>query len=234
MVCGLVHYDYLEVGKAIHEGFMAGLKDPIYTHLDFSKPLHHDLHDRYEFNFSKKNLDTMDAFTYGYNMFDQHRKSEEERIMRSREDVKALIIQNVLNGSFGIISTNIKGPNYCNTVEIALFEDLNHYNRTPKHQSKPKAKLSIKDVIFANPATIVTWTDGTKTVVKAQNGEYYDPEKGLAMAFSKKILGNAGNYYNHFRDAFEKGKWVDKKPEYVVEIDLPTINPVKECSDDNS
>lgn len=56
----------------------------------------------------------------------------------------------------------------------------------------------IKKVLFRDPATIVFWNDGTKTVVKASN-EVYDPEKGLAIAISKKFLGNGGNYYNEFK-----------------------------------
>ena len=60
------------------------------------------------------------------------------------------------------------------------------------------APLSIKDVIFNDPATIVMWSDGTKTVVKCEN-EAYDPEKGLAMAIAKKALGNKGNYFNVFK-----------------------------------
>lgn len=56
----------------------------------------------------------------------------------------------------------------------------------------------IKDVIYNDPATIVFWEDGTKTVVKCKN-EKFDPEKGLAMAFSKKMLGNKSNYYNIFK-----------------------------------
>lgn len=64
----------------------------------------------------------------------------------------------------------------------------------------------IKDVIYNDPATIVFWEDGTKTVVKCKN-EKFDPEKGLAMAFSKKMLGNKGNYYNIFK------KWLpEEKP----------------------
>lgn len=55
----------------------------------------------------------------------------------------------------------------------------------------------IKKVIFNPPATIVLWEDNTKTVVKAQI-EGFDPEKGLAMAISKKYLGNKGKYYNTF------------------------------------
>ena len=62
----------------------------------------------------------------------------------------------------------------------------------------------IKNVIFNDPATIVFWNDGTKTVVKAENEEF-DPEKGLAMAISKKVLGNKGNYYEIFK------KWLPEK-----------------------
>jgi len=61
----------------------------------------------------------------------------------------------------------------------------------------------IVKVIHHNPATIVFWDDGTKTVVKCSN-EAYDPEKGLAMAISKKALGNHGRYYETFK------KWVSE------------------------
>ena len=57
---------------------------------------------------------------------------------------------------------------------------------------------NIKKVIFNNPATIVFWADGTKTVVKCQEGDYYDEEAGLAMAIAKKALGNNGSYYKVF------------------------------------
>ena len=57
----------------------------------------------------------------------------------------------------------------------------------------------IKNVIFNDPATIVIWADGTKTVVKTQDGEKFDAEKGLAMAISKKALGNKGNYFEEFK-----------------------------------
>lgn len=64
--------------------------------------------------------------------------------------------------------------------------------------------LVIKNVIFNDPATIVFWTDGTKTVVKCQDGDEFDPEKGLAMAIVKKVFGNQGNYFNEIK------KWTDK------------------------
>ena len=58
---------------------------------------------------------------------------------------------------------------------------------------KDMAAPGIRKVIFNNPATIVLWADGTKTVVKAYK-EAFDPEKGLAMCFMKKALGNRSAY----------------------------------------
>lgn len=60
--------------------------------------------------------------------------------------------------------------------------------------------LLIKKVIFNDLATIIFWQDGTKTVVKTQNGEVFDPEKGMAMAIAKKAMGNQGNYFNTIKE----------------------------------
>lgn len=60
--------------------------------------------------------------------------------------------------------------------------------------------VTIKRVFFNAPATIVFWSDGSKTVVKAQNGEPFDKEKGLAMAICKKLSGNRGAYYDIFKE----------------------------------
>lgn len=74
-----------------------------------------------------------------------------------------------------------------------------------------KTALVIKKVIFNDPATIVFWTDGTKTVVKCQDGDEFDPEKGLAMAIVKKVFGNQSNYFNEIK------KWTDKYYEEHLE-----------------
>lgn len=65
--------------------------------------------------------------------------------------------------------------------------------------------FKIVDVIFHDPATIVFWSDGTKTVVKCQPGDKFDPEKGLAMAITKKTMGNTGSYCNVFK------KWIKEE-----------------------
>lgn len=61
----------------------------------------------------------------------------------------------------------------------------------------------IKKVIFNPPATIVFWMDNSKTVVKAQNDEPFDPEKGMALAICKKLFGNKGSYFNEIK------KWTE-------------------------
>lgn len=53
---------------------------------------------------------------------------------------------------------------------------------------------TIKDVRFNNPATIIFWKDGTKTVVKCQEGDTFNPELGFLAAVLKKLCGNKGNY----------------------------------------
>ena len=63
---------------------------------------------------------------------------------------------------------------------------------------------AIKNVIFAPPATIVYWSDGTKTVVKCSEKDIFDPEKGLAMAIAKRCGGNKGSYYKEIQNWVEK------------------------------
>lgn len=75
-----------------------------------------------------------------------------------------------------------------------------------------KKQLEIKNVIFNDPATIVIWSDDTKTVVKCQEGDTYSKELGLAMCISKKFLGNKGNFNEEFK------KWIPEDPE-PVEVD---------------
>lgn len=92
--------------------------------------------------------------------------------------------------------------------------------------------LSIKNVIFNDPATIVIWSDGVKTIVKCVDGDTFDPEKGLAMAIVKRVFGNKGYYNNIIK------KWLpeediadgpvedDAKPE-----EKPALYSVKEVAE---
>lgn len=58
-------------------------------------------------------------------------------------------------------------------------------------ESKP---VEIERVIFNDPATIVMWKDGTKTVVKCQEDDSYNEQTGLLMCIAKKHFGNTGRF----------------------------------------
>ena len=61
-----------------------------------------------------------------------------------------------------------------------------------------------KKVIFNDPATIVLWDDGTKTVVKCSEGDTYDPEKGFMLCYLKRLMGK--NYYKYISKTVKKYK----------------------------
>ena len=96
-------------------------------------------------------------------------------------------------GSFGFT------PRARENFEKALFA---------RWQAQYIRTAGIKNVYFNDPVTVVIWSDGTKTIVRAKN-EAYDPEKGLAMAICKKVMGNKGNYYETFKE------WLPEKPENI-------------------
>lgn len=113
-----------------------------------------------------------------------------------------------------ICRTCIAGSNFSPRERSRIYyNSVNEMNAPPAADLSMMAALKgvddgsgvpeILDVIFNEPATIVFWADGTKTVVKAIYDEF-DPEKGLAMAIAKKALGNKGSYYNVI------AKWTDE------------------------
>lgn len=94
---------------------------------------------------------------------------------------------------------------------LCRVPSTNKKTATPPKRDKKVMNGRIQNVIFNAPATIVFWTDGSKTVVKCENEEY-DPEKGLAMAIVKKWFGNnCGYYYEAFKEWCPRGKNNDNK-----------------------
>lgn len=67
--------------------------------------------------------------------------------------------------------------------------------------------LTIKNVYFNDPVTVVMWNDGTKTIVRCSENDFYDPEKGLAMAIVKKAYGNDNKFHKVFK------KWIPEEDE---------------------
>ena len=88
---------------------------------------------------------------------------------------------------------------------------------------------SVKKVIFNDPATIVIWGDDSKTVVKCQNGEKFDKEKGLALCYMKKACGNKSNFNNVFKEWIKPKVttfYDEKHPELGIQ-DIPPKNKME-------
>ena len=96
-----------------------------------------------------------------------------------------------------------------------------------KREAANMTAASIKNVIFNPPATVVYWSDGTKTVVKCSVNDKFDPEKGLAMAIAKRCANNGGSYYKEIQ------KWVGEESCYKANFAY-TPKEKADCSTSNA
>lgn len=101
---------------------------------------------------------------------------------------------------------------YMNSPEPDFITKKFYIPRKPITAMSDHKNLAINKVIFNDPATIVFWSDGTKTVVKTRGNDEFDPEKGLAMAICKKHMGNADGWYKDFK------KWLPEEKENPIDI----------------
>lgn len=103
---------------------------------------------------------------------------------------------------------------------ICLLTDSELISKKSSKEAYNKRIFSeIKDIIINDPATIILWKDGTKTIVKCQNEDTFDPEKGIAMAILKKLYGNSGFYKDIFEpaiDKYELKKSLEKSKKHVA------------------
>lgn len=119
--------------------------------------------------------------------------------------------------TFKCLVVNEDQINYWNR-DVATAADVarNKSFLPPKPSYTYVNPFQIVRVIFSNPATIVFWADGTKTVVKCQEGDVYSEETGLAMAIVKKVFGNKGNFnevFKKFIPGYDKREATDEMPE---------------------
>ncbi len=73
------------------------------------------------------------------------------------------------------------------------------------------SETKVKKVIYNKPATIVFWSDGTKTVVVCDKKDKYDPEKGFYIACAKKLFGNNYRAVGRMNKALDLAVDVTKK-----------------------
>ena len=123
------------------------------------------------------------------------------------------LVGNISSGYINLTDDEVKKRCIMASAISSVPYEISYISYDKCWKNIHKKPCSIAKVIFNPPATIVLWNDGTKTVVKTQNGEVFDPEKGLAMAISKKALGNKGNYFKQIK------KWTEPYKEKKAEVE---------------
>ena len=103
------------------------------------------------------------------------KKDEEKETMPTKDDVMKFVWKNINSSS--------------------VWTPINHEKEKepdPTHRKYPALihDLRPKRIIFNNPATIVFWEDGTKTVVKLSKGEKFNSYNAFCAALAKKIFEN--------------------------------------------
>ena len=118
--------------------------------------------------------------------------------------INEILTKTAINSVYGVsMFEKEEEPMPTNTPNDFIFKLINNGSLIIRTRRQINMQR-IKKVIFNDPATIVFWSDGTKTVVKRGENDTFDPEKGLAMAISKKFFDNMGYYYDVFK------KWLPK------------------------
>jgi len=177
----------------------------------------HSLEDveRYLYNF----ISFTKPFTW-YDELDIDLSQIEIRDMEHNEYMRKQIIDNLMNPccreikfldncyalSFVPCRLSIKKVEHCGKEGEHMYIDDSIYEKALKYcatdvSSVPDIyrnfRVTPERVIYNDPATIVFWKDGTKTVVKCMEGDMYNPEVGLAMCVCKKLYGS--KYHKFFR-----------------------------------
>ena len=100
------------------------------------------------------------------------------------------------------LDSAIYGCGYKGETKTPFYADNHIVALIPNH-------IKVKRVIVNKPATIVFWSDGTKTICKCAEGDTFDAEKGIAMCFMKKIFGNPSQVRKFI------GKWAEENEPYI-------------------
>ena len=104
-------------------------------------------------------------------------------------------------------------------VAVKARNDSSLSSLVPTHSGrypwgdKSRQPITVDHIFYDDVATVVFWTDGTKTVVKCAEGTKYDEYAAFCIALAKKIYGNNSALKrainNHAR--YSKKRQIEKK-----------------------
>lgn len=125
-----------------------------------------------------------------------------------------------------IVPVDMACPTPVTSSTVGIFTPKIDYSKyaTYKPKEHKVTKPVVKEVIFAPPATIVYWTDGSRTVVKCDKNDIFNEEIGFALCYIKKILGNRGHYNTYIAKSIKNAKRYYKEPPLLSPEELVKQN----------
>lgn len=100
-------------------------------------------------------------------------------------------------------------------VRTKMFEKM--FNACPDDQTAKSMHPNAKKVYYDETAgvTVVLWTDGTKTIVRAAEGDKHDAYLGYCTALAKKIHGTNSALKRDIEKILVTAEKKEKKSENV-------------------
>lgn len=111
---------------------------------------------------------------------------------------------------------------------INKIKHSGHFTYIDENTSQIK-QVYIKKVVYSNPATIVFWSDDTKTVSKCHGGDKYSPEAGLAICVNKKLCRTC-KIVELFQNWIPNNTFDKNKPLEVTVKDVRNVERGKICA----
>ena len=81
---------------------------------------------------------------------------------------------------------------------------VSFYFNLSDEQKEAFKRAQLKKIIYNGPATIVFWTDGTKTIVKRSKKDKYNKYNAFCAALAKKIFGSNNKIINIVKNGKEE------------------------------
>ena len=126
-------------------------------------------------------------------------------------DTSNLIYDTVIDtGNSSIQSISIDNKGYVYYKDMSNLESNTACTNVKKENSikkrKPEKSMEVDRIIFCDPATIVFWKDGTKTVVKCTKGTKFDKYAGFCAAVTKRVYENNSLVNKMVKNGYEEPK----------------------------
>jgi hypothetical protein len=113
------------------------------------------------------------------------------------------------------LSASVPQKGKFNSIDSSAINTDDYFTFVPKEavilkSYNPKKVFNVPNVekvLFRNPATIVWFSDGTKSVAICGYDDVYDKETGMAICLCKRMLGN-----KEYRELMDK--WCYEKESF--------------------